>query len=528
MSHLSRLRAIGAATLLTLGGLAAVGGPAQAAPADPRPAAQGADWLAGQLSGGLMHNVQYGFDDYGLSIDTALALQAVGGHDDTVTSVGQAIRAHYYSYTSGADFGTDDLYAGATAKALVLAQVAGTGPSGYRATVVGDLEARVASAAPITGRIEDQVDPANPWGADYANVIGQSFAARALTVAGSAKAADALSFLLEQQCAAGYFRESFSAKADTDQTCDAQPAPGAGVDTTALVVLNLDPIAGQPGVSGALADARAWLADQQQPDGSFGNANATGLAAWALGASPAATSAAAWLRSHQADDADRCSHLSGDVGALALDDDALAAGRSSGIVTGTRDQWRRATAQALPALAFVAASAEPTVHVTGPSGFVAAGSTVGYQVSGAVSGSRLCLTVGGRSAGAVASGSGTATLSVRVPDGTADRAAALVDADGHATTTTTRVLGARTLGVRTASRTVPRRTRVRVVVSGLVPTETVTVRYRGTVVATGHADADGRFATRVRVGSRTGHRTIVARGQFPSLRSGQAVIRVVR
>jgi hypothetical protein len=64
-----------------------------------------------------MHNDQWDFDDYGLSIDAALALQAVGGHDDVVTAVGQAIRAHYYSYTSGADWGSDDRYAGATAKA---------------------------------------------------------------------------------------------------------------------------------------------------------------------------------------------------------------------------------------------------------------------------------------------------------------------------------------------------------------------------------------------------------------------------
>jgi hypothetical protein len=522
MSHLVRLRVIGVATLLTLSGLVALGGPAQAATTDPRPASQGATWLAGQLSGGLMHNDQWDFDDYGLSIDTALALQAVGGHDDAVTAVGQAIRAHYYSYTSGADWGSDDRYAGAIAKALVLAQVAGTGPSAYRATVRGDLEDRVATAAPITGRIEDS------GASDYANVIGQSFAARALAVAGSSRATDALSFLLEQQCAAGYFRESFSAKADADQSCDAQPTPGAGVDTTALVVLNLEPIAGQPGVSTALAGARTWLADQQQPDGSFGNANATGLAAWALGESPAATSAAGWLRAHQADDADRCTHLSGDVGALALDDDALAAGRSDGIVTATRDQWRRASAQALPALAFVAATADPAVHVTGPAGFVAAGSTVGYQVSGATAGSRLCLTVGGRSAAGVASGTGSATLAVRLPDGTADRAVDVVDGGGHATTTVARVLGARTLGVRPARRTVPRRTKVRVVVSGLVPTESVTVLYRGAVVATGHADADGRFGTRVRVGRKTGHRTIVARGQFPSLRSGRVVIRVVR
>ena len=63
---------------------------------------------------------------------------------------------------------------------------------------------------------------------------------------------------------------------------------------------------------------------------------------------------------------------------------------------------------------------------------------------------------------------------------------------------------------------------------GLVPTEAVTVSYRGAVVATGHADAEGRFVTRVRVGKKAGRRAVVARGQFPSLRSGRTVIRVVR
>src|SRR4051812_25861775 len=206
MSNLRRLCALVAASTLAFTGLSTVSSPAQAA-ADPRPVAQGATWLADQLSNGLIHNPNFGgFDDYGLSIDTALALAAVGGHDDTVGTVGRAIRDHYYSYTSGSDFGTADLYAGPTAKALVLAQVAGTGPLSYRASVTSDLKDRVSQAAPTVGRIEDFVDPTNPFGNDFANVIGQSFAARALGVAGASSEADqTLSFLLEQQCSPGFF-----------------------------------------------------------------------------------------------------------------------------------------------------------------------------------------------------------------------------------------------------------------------------------------------------------------------------------
>ena len=62
--------------------------------------------------------------------------------------------------------------------------------------LVTRLEARVASAAPITGRIEDVN---NDFG--DANVIGQAFAARGLDVAGSGRADDATNFLLKQQCA---------------------------------------------------------------------------------------------------------------------------------------------------------------------------------------------------------------------------------------------------------------------------------------------------------------------------------------
>lgn len=528
MSQLSRRGALAVATTLTATALTLVGTPAAEAATDPRPVAQAADWLTGQLTGGLIHNDQYDFDDYGLSIDTALALDAIGGHGDTVGLVGRAIRDRYYAYTTGADFGTADVYAGATAKALVLAQVAGTGPVSYRSTVTADLEDRVATSAPITGRIEDLVDPENPWGADYANVIGQSFAARALTEAASSRAGDAVSFLLEQQCAAGYFRESFAAKSEPDQSCDAAPTPGAGVDTTALVVLNLDAIAGEPGVAAALDDARAWLADQQQPDGSFGNANATGLAAWALGESPAATAAAAWLRAHQADDADRCTRLASEVGAVALDDDALASGRSQGIGIGTRDQWRRSLAQALPALRYVEDVPDPAMHLSGPTGFVAAGSEPAFQVSGATPGSRICVTVAGTAVTGTTSGTGTGDVALRMPAGTADRTVTVVDPDGHTTTLLTRVLGAETLGVRPGRKIVARKGTVKVVVSGLVPTETVTVRYRGVVVGTGHADADGRFSQRVRVRAKTGRFKVAAFGQFPQLRSGKAVIRVIR
>ena len=64
-----------------------------------------------------------------------------------------------------------------------------------------------------------------------------------------------------------------------------------------------------PAVAAALDEATAWLGSQQGPDGSFGNANSTGIAGWALGVSgntAAATAAAGWVRAHQLANAGAC------------------------------------------------------------------------------------------------------------------------------------------------------------------------------------------------------------------------------
>jgi hypothetical protein len=90
--------------------------PAQAAPED-----QSARWLTGELTNGLIHNDQYGFDDYGLTADTAFALSAIGGAGDTLRVIRKALAKRVDSWTTGVDFGSPDVYAGSTAKAVVLA-----------------------------------------------------------------------------------------------------------------------------------------------------------------------------------------------------------------------------------------------------------------------------------------------------------------------------------------------------------------------------------------------------------------------
>ena len=96
-------------------------------------------------------------------------------------------------------------YAGPVAKAAVLAQATGAGGAASFGGVdlISRLESRVAGAAPVAGRISD----ATTFD-DYANTLGQAFAARALMSAGSTKASTVTSFLLKQQCSDGYFRQS--------------------------------------------------------------------------------------------------------------------------------------------------------------------------------------------------------------------------------------------------------------------------------------------------------------------------------
>ena len=188
------LAALAAATLLA--GLTSA--PANAASYDPAPVADGAGWLSDQVTDGVVHNDQFDFDDVGLSIDVALGLDAAGKKPSVVKAITKAVAKNVGSYTAF----PPSVYAGATAKAMFLALEQGKNPKSFGGVnLVAQLEDRVASAAPITGRVEDAYDPADPFGGDFANVIGQAYAAAGLSQAKSPKAASAASFLIQQQCA---------------------------------------------------------------------------------------------------------------------------------------------------------------------------------------------------------------------------------------------------------------------------------------------------------------------------------------
>ncbi len=322
----------------------------------PAEARLAADWLTAQLTDGVVRNEQYDFDDHGLSVDVALALRAQGGHETTVDEIGDALAGAVDDYTSG---GTQGLYSGAVAKLAAFATLTGADPTSFGGVdLVERLEGLVSTRAVSAGRLQDTAP-----GADVANTIGQAFGAQALAAAGSPSAAPVTAYLLDQQCEAGYFRLLLTEDATArDQSCDGGDPEGRSApdtDATALVVLALleveDP---SPAVDEAVERAQAWLVDQQAADGSLtgepgspaavASANSTGLAGWVLGRlgdCDEAARAAAWLGDLQVPAGER------EEGAVAYSVEAYDARPASGrIAVPERDQWRRATAQAAPAL----------------------------------------------------------------------------------------------------------------------------------------------------------------------------------
>ena len=335
--------------------------PAQAAPDD-----LGGRWLERQLTDGLVHNDQFDFDDYGLTADVAFGLDAIGGQRATVRRIGNALAPHVDSWTTGADFGMpDDVFAGSVAKAVVLAQTAGKDPRDFGGVdLVARLETRVSDQSPTVGRIQDQ------GAQDFANTIGQSFALTGLAAAGSSRTGDVRRFLLLQQCDAGWFRLNFSKKSSLEQSCEfggkATRKPDTDVTAFALMALRSLPDPGKR-VRAAVDNATDWLFASQEKNGSFGggpategsNSNSTGLAAWALGQAGAcrsAAKAAGWVRDRQVRGDVKGTPYAGEKGGIAYDRAAKAAGAEDGITTETRDQWRRATAQAVPALSYLDAA----------------------------------------------------------------------------------------------------------------------------------------------------------------------------
>jgi len=317
------------------------------------PAGHGATWLSHQLNKhGVIHNAPFDYDDYGLTIDTTFALKAIGGHHRAIAKSRRALSHHVGDYTTF----KKHVYAGSLAKLLVFAQRTGGKARNFGGTnLVRRAAKRIAVDAPIVGRLHDKGK------GDTANTIGQIFATRGLLAAANPKGDFALKFLLRQQCAKGFFRLSFN----PDKTAARQGCSGKDVadnDATSLAVIELAKTAKRhPVLSAALRRATVWLIGQQARDGGVRggpptaqkNSNSTGLAGWAFekrGRCGAAKKAAGWVKDLQVGGHLAGTPLAGERGAIAYDRAALRLAKHDGITSTTRDQWRRATAQAAPAL----------------------------------------------------------------------------------------------------------------------------------------------------------------------------------
>jgi hypothetical protein len=521
---LRRIATLSAGAALALSGLTGLA--SSPASADQSPSGTSAtSWLTGELTNGLFHFVVtdpppgFEYDDYGLSIDGGFA-ELSAGNTAVAAQVRDAVATHISDYITGEAFGDPgSTYAGPTAKALVYAQSTGGTPTSFGGV---NLVSRLESTVATGGRLAD----VSTFG-DNANTIGQSFAARGLTTAGSAKAADVTSFLLKQQCPAGFFRLHFNG----DAACAANTDPDT--DVTAFAMLNLQNQSQKPEVASALARAATWLTTTQAADGSFGgggvtaapNTNSTGLAAWALGAScrvAAADKAAAYVRGFQVP-AGQTGPLSTEVGAIAYDGAARTLGQSEGITNATSDQWRRATAQAAPGLAWDPSSAA-TVQVSGPKGFIKAGDTAKVTITGASAGERVCVT---DSAGGVAALTGTGsalTYELDVAKKSKDVTVSATTGPGSASDEV-QVLGKQRLKPKLA-KTVHRGQRATVTVKKLGAKEKVKVYVDGKVVDKGKATKKGVFKGHLPKGLKVGTHKLKVVGQFKN-RVGTATFRVV-
>lgn len=324
-------------------------------------------WLAGELTDGVIHNNgEFAFDDYGLTFDVLLGLQNADTQGPAQVAIVHAMSKNVkkYVFNTPSTGPEDGIWAGSAAKALTAIQEAGPNATQFGGVdLVSVVEATVVTSGPDTGRLKDKgipgfPDPAVP--ADYSNLLYQAFGLRGLAEAGSPKVAEVRDFLLDQQCAPGYFRLYFN-----------KCSPNVDATAQAIIAMTEAKADGVGGLDLALADATDWLVAHQRDDGSFGggttteasNSNSTGLAAHALairGETNAARRAAEWVYELQVP-ARADGKLQSERGAVALSREAYEAGVANGIPAAAEDQWRRATAQAMLGLIHVDPSTIETV-----------------------------------------------------------------------------------------------------------------------------------------------------------------------
>lgn len=512
----STLRRLGAAVIAPAlaTGMIVAAPSAQAAPNSY--AYSAARWLSDQLTDGVVHNEQYDFDDYGLSLDVFFALEALDTRADDRAEIIAAFKADPTVYTSSA-FDPGSVYAGATGKLATAVQESGADPVAFgEHNLIAEAEARVTKVGSATGRATDQATN-NGQPVDYSNSIGQSWVVRALTTAESELADETVDYLLKQQCADGSFRSAMA-----DVACTA----GAGtIDATAFAVQALD-VAKDAGVANLqddIDDAAGWLLKQQAADGSFANdgepnTNSTGLAAAtlaAIGQTGAAGSAASWIVSHQVTDAvAEDTALANEIGAIAFDQSALDAAKRAGITAPQRDQWVRASAQA--AVGVDAQLGRAALGVTAPTGFIAGGSRITVSATGLAPHEKFAAAVSqGATVHGTADAAGVVTASIKLPGGTATRTVTITGSRStRIGSRPVKVLGSRKLSVSLGKSTVKKGTKQTVRVSRLAAGEKVTVYVSNKRIKTGTANASGTYSLTFKPSRTAGKKTLKVVGRY--------------
>jgi hypothetical protein len=310
-----------------------------------------ADWQASQLTKGVIHNGEFDSDDWGLTVDTSFALAATGSEPKALRRTTRAITRNYFD--SYATF-SGDSFAGAMAKSLLAAKVLGKNPRHFGGHNVRS--ALLDLVAPATegfeaGRVRDSGDT------DFSNTFAQAYAVLGLARTGGVRQS-VVDYLRKQQCSEGFFRLTEVAGENCNQTGSRRD-----VDATALAVQGLAAAdrAGADVPARALKKATRWLVGKQRDNGSFtggtstpgANTNSTGLAAQALklaGKDRAVEKAAEYVGSLQLTRANAHGRAKNDIGAIAYDRAGFKDGMKKGIQVKERDQFRRATAQAIFAL----------------------------------------------------------------------------------------------------------------------------------------------------------------------------------
>jgi hypothetical protein len=311
------------------------------------------DWLAGELTDGIAHNEQYNFDDIGLTLDFFLALDEIDEKPAVRDEILDAVEPQVSTYVGSGD----EAYAAQYGKLLTAVQLGDRSPGAFAGGgLFATLRTLVKDGGKRAGRASDRSEYGN-----YTETIGQSYVVEAFALAGRMPLARSTTgYLLKQQCNKGYFRESMNGSL----TCEGGRSEGvsdSSVDVTAIAVeaLRTARRAGVKGLGDDIRDAHRWLRNVQNRNGSFTgnevqNSNSTGLAAAALAHSAypgAARKAAKWLTRLQVTEGNSAgTALADEVGAVAYTKSELRAGESNGITVITRDQWRRATAQAAAGL----------------------------------------------------------------------------------------------------------------------------------------------------------------------------------